>query len=120
MAALLFPILILVLFWAFVLRPQQRRQREHAEFLDGLGVGDDVVTLAGMFGTITELSDKTVRLRIAPEVIVTVARAAIGHRQEDLPGLDPAHVDVRDDRSVDAPADAERPLDSGSTGPDHQ
>lgn len=72
---------MLALTWAFVIVPQQRRVKAHQAFVAGLLVGDDVVTTAGVYGTITDLSDERARLEIAPGVEITIARAAIGRPQ---------------------------------------
>lgn len=74
-------IAMLALAWAFLVLPQQRRVKAHREFAASLAVGDEVVTSAGVYGTVTALEDDVVRLRIAPEVEVTIARLAIGRHQ---------------------------------------
>ena len=86
---LLVPIAILAVMWAALLRPQQRRVREHREFVASLQVGDDVVTTAGVFGTVTALDDDRARLLVAPGVELTIARLAIG-RPQPAPTTDAA------------------------------
>lgn len=79
--ALLLPLVVLALMWVFLILPQQRRVRAHRAFVEGLAVGDEVVTTAGVYGTVTALEDDTARLRIAPDVEITIARMAIGRPQ---------------------------------------
>jgi preprotein translocase subunit YajC len=74
-----FIIIIAFGFLYFVLvRPQKRRQVEQRRMLNELQVGDEVVTAGGIYGEITAVDDEDVRLRIAPELEVRVARRAIG------------------------------------------
>lgn len=78
---LLVPLVILGAMWLALVRPQQRRVREHREFVAGVAVGDDVVTSSGIYGTVTALDDERARVRIAPDVEVTIARLAISRPQ---------------------------------------
>lgn len=82
MVSFLVLLVMLALTWAFVIVPQQRRVKAHEAYVAGLLVGDRVITTAGVYGTITELSDDRVRLEIAPDVVITIARAAIGRPQD--------------------------------------
>ena len=76
-------ILILVLMWALMIRPQQRRAREHQAVVASMRVGDEVMTSAGMFGTVAALDDESVSLEIARGVVVRVLKAAIVRRLTD-------------------------------------
>lgn len=78
---LLVPLALLALMWVVLILPQQRRVRRHRAFVDALSIGDEVVTTSGMYGTVTELDGEQARLRIAPDVEITVARLAIGRPQ---------------------------------------
>jgi preprotein translocase subunit YajC len=92
---LLVPLAILGLMWALLVRPQQRRVREHRDFVAGVQVGDDVITTAGLFGTITALDDDRARLVVAPGVELTIARQAIGRPQPSVaaPAVEPPTSD---------------------------
>ena len=73
-----FPLIILVvLFYALVLRPAQRRQRQAAQVSSSLEVGAEVLTTAGMMATIHAVTDSHVELEIAPGVIVRFVRGAV-------------------------------------------
>ena len=90
MPALLLTIILIPIFWALIIRPQQRRQRAHADVVDALVVGDRVEAFSGIHGTITEVHPTTVRLEIAPGVVLTMARLAVstvlGEEDEDDEG----------------------------------
>jgi len=75
-----FIIIIAFFFLYFVLvRPQRRRQVEQQRMLNEIQVGDEVVTAGGIYGEITAIEDdEDVRVRIAPDLEVRVARRAIG------------------------------------------
>ena len=74
----LLPLVILfVVFWFLLLRPQMKRAKEHRELLGKLQKGDEVVTSGGMAGRIEDLSDSFVTVEIADKVSVKVQRGAI-------------------------------------------
>ncbi|HVH52236.1 MAG TPA: preprotein translocase subunit YajC [Gaiellaceae bacterium] len=74
--------LLIVIAFAFLyfvlIRPQKKRQVAAQRLLSSLAVDDEVVTSGGIYGTITELGDDDVKVRIAPQIEVRVARRAIG------------------------------------------
>ena len=70
-------ILIFVIFYFLLIRPQQKKAKEHQQFLTALKVGDEVVSSGGLQGTITGLSDIVVTLEIADKVRVKIARPYI-------------------------------------------
>src|SRR6266705_7055925 len=70
--------LVLAIFYFIILMPMKRKQQKVQEFLDGLKVGDKVITTGGIHGQVTRLGDISVQLQIADKVRVEVARAAIG------------------------------------------
>ena len=74
-------ILIFVVFWFLLIRPQQRRQREHQEMVSHLKKGDRVITNGGIYGTVIGVADKTIALRIADNVKVELAKNAIASLQ---------------------------------------
>ena len=88
LAALLPFLAIAVIFWLLAIRPQQRRAREVQAMQQALGVGDDVMLTSGVYGTLTEIDEETVRVEIAPGVTIKVARGAVG-RRIDEPGERP-------------------------------
>lgn len=70
-------VLIFLVFWFLLIRPQQKKAKEHQAFLQGLKKGDNVVTNGGLYGKITNLTDRVVTLEIADNVRVKVARSHI-------------------------------------------
>ncbi len=77
-AGLLPLVLIALLFWLLIIRPASRRQKDQARMQSALNLGDRVMLTSGIYGTVTDLADDRLEVEIAPGVVVTVARAAIG------------------------------------------
>lgn len=75
--SLLFPIGLVAILYFFMIRPQVKRQKEHRALVNALQKGDEVQSMGGLMGKITEVSDNFVKLEIADNVVVTVRRASI-------------------------------------------
>ena len=73
--------LVLAIFYFVMILPMRRRQKKVQQFLDGLKVGDRIVTTSGIYGAITKLNDKSVQLQIADKVRIEVSRTAVGGYQ---------------------------------------
>lgn len=65
------------IFYFLLIRPQQKRAKEHKAMLEGLKRGDDVLTSGGMHGKVAGLADDVVTLEVAPNVKVRVQKQAI-------------------------------------------
>ena len=70
-------ILIFVVFYFLLIRPQQKKAKEHQVFLGNLKKGDDVITSGGIHGRITVLTDTVVTLEIADGVRIKITRPSI-------------------------------------------
>jgi preprotein translocase subunit YajC len=73
----LFILVLLALVWFMLIRPQRRRQQEAQRLLESIGVGKEIVTAGGLYGTVTAIEDDEVRLEIADGVEVRVAKRAV-------------------------------------------
>ena len=69
---------IALLFWLLLVRPASRRNKELARMQASLKVGDEVMLTSGIFGTLRETDEDSVRVEIADGVTVKVARGAVG------------------------------------------
>jgi len=74
---LIFMGLLFAVFYFILIRPQQKRQKEHRQLLENLKKGDKVVTTGGIQGTVVSLSDTVVTVEIADKVKVKVGRSYI-------------------------------------------
>ena len=69
--------LIFVLFYFLLIRPQQRRAKQHKQMVAAMKIGDEVATNGGLLGRVTDLDDNRVTLKVASGVNVQVQRHAI-------------------------------------------
>lgn len=74
---LLMLVLFMVVFYFLLIRPQQKRAREHAAMVGAIGTGDEVVTAGGLLGKVTAVGDDFLTLEIANGVEVKVQRQTI-------------------------------------------
>jgi len=77
--------LVIAIFYFIILLPAKRKQQKVEAFLEGLKVGDRVVTTGGIYGQLTKVSEQTVQLQIADKIRIEVARSAIGGLQGQEP-----------------------------------
>jgi preprotein translocase subunit YajC len=70
-------ILMFVLLYFLLLRPQMRRAKEQKQMIASLQKGDEVVTAGGTLGKVTNVSDSYVNVEIAPNVEITVTKPSI-------------------------------------------
>ncbi len=67
-------VLVFIVFYFLVIRPQQKKAKVRQEMIDNLKRNDEVVTTGGLYGRVIELQDRVVTLEIAPKVTVRVDR----------------------------------------------
>jgi preprotein translocase subunit YajC len=80
------PLLLMgVVFYFLLIRPQNQRRRAQTQMQSDVEVGDEIVTTAGIYGTITEIDDDygIVTVEVAPNTDIRMARAAIAQRLVD-------------------------------------
>lgn len=77
MQSLIFLVLIIVVFYFFMIRPQVKKQKEMTNYRSSLKRGDKVLTSGGLYGKINDVKDTTVTLEIADNIIVKVDKTAI-------------------------------------------
>lgn len=102
---LLFLVLIFGAMYFLMIRPQQKRRRESEQMQRSIATGDEVITVAGLYGTVRSVDDDTVTLEVAPGVTNRYARGAIARvvtpraasgPDEESAGDDSASHDVID------------------------
>lgn len=72
------PIVVMIAIFYFLLyRPQKKQQNRRRAMLDNLKKGDQVITIGGIYGTIEELGDKSLKLKIADGVVIEVVRSSV-------------------------------------------
>jgi preprotein translocase subunit YajC len=96
-------LLIVAVFYLLLIRPQQRKARQHQELVKSIGTGDLVVTIGGIHGTVESMDEDTVRIEIAPGTVITMARAAIARRVLDADAPEDEDPTTPDSDSTDTP-----------------
>ena len=75
----LFPIILIVIMYFLMIRPQMKRQKDHRAMLDKLAKGDEVITSGGIAGTVAAIGESFVTVEVANGVQLRVQRAAIAN-----------------------------------------
>lgn len=105
MSALLLPMYIVIflgLIYLVGIRPQQKRRKELESLMSRLSPGDEVVTVSGIYGTVTEIEDgETLLLEVAEDTDIRVAKGSIARIVSDRAG-------------AASPADASAAPDAGT------
>ena len=70
-------ILLIVLMWLLMIRPQQKKAKEEAKFREGLKKGDRVVFSGGIYGKVHSVEEHTIDVEVANGVILTVEKSMI-------------------------------------------
>ena len=74
----LFPFIILfIVFYFLLIRPQSKRANEHKKMVEALAKGDEVLTQGGVYGKIVEVAEEAITVEIADNVQIKVQRAAV-------------------------------------------
>ena len=76
-------IIIFGIIYFLIMRPQQKKQREHQEMLRNLAKGDRVMTLSGIYGTVENLDEKIVLLKVDDKVRIKVSRNSVASLSEE-------------------------------------
>ena len=70
-------VLMFVVLWFLMIRPQMKRAKEHKALVEALTRGDEVVTRGGIAGRVTEVGDSFVQVEIAPNTVIAVQKQAV-------------------------------------------
>jgi preprotein translocase subunit YajC len=98
--ALILPSIFAAVIYFLFIRTQQRQAERHSALVDGLEVGDEFLTSAGIYGTITHLDDDTMSLEVADGIELTMARRAVAEVAVDDDVADDV-ADAADGNGVD-------------------
>ncbi|MDQ3955407.1 MAG: preprotein translocase subunit YajC [Actinomycetota bacterium] len=78
--SLVFLVLLFVLFYFMLIRPQKRRMEQHRRLVESLGLGDEVVTIGGIFGTVDSMGAEELVLEVAPGTKIRTLKSAIARK----------------------------------------
>jgi preprotein translocase subunit YajC len=71
-------IAMFALLWVVFIMPQRKRLQAQRDVISGVEIGDEIVTVGGLIGRVSEAGDEELRLEIAPGTSVRVSRRAVG------------------------------------------
>lgn len=77
MGSILMIVALFVIFYFFMIRPQQKRQKEIRKFRESLGAGSEIVTAGGIFGTIREVRETSFIVEVAKGVTIRVDKGSV-------------------------------------------
>lgn len=80
LANLIFLAFLIVIFYFMLIRPQKRRVEQHRRLISSIGIGDEVVTVGGMYGIVGSMGEDDVELEISPGTTIRVVKSAIARR----------------------------------------
>ncbi|ATX81663.1 protein translocase subunit yajC [Mariprofundus ferrinatatus] len=84
-ASLIPLLLIMVIFYFLLIRPQQKKLKDHRSMVDSLSKGDKVMTGGGVYGKITAVKDDVLKVEIADGVVISVKRDTVAGLAETAP-----------------------------------
>jgi preprotein translocase subunit YajC len=94
-------VLMFVIFYFLLIRPQQKRNKEHKEMITNLKKGDRIITSGGIYGRITGLDEATLTVEIADKVRVKVARGNVSGLAQSAPQQAPPAKKEKNKGSAD-------------------
>jgi len=72
---------VILIMYFLMIRPQQKRQKEHQKMLDSIKKGDKVITTAGMHGTVVDIDGSSYLIQVADNVKITFEKASIASKK---------------------------------------
>jgi preprotein translocase subunit YajC len=109
---LIIVVILFALFWLLLIRPQRRRQAAQNQLIEGVEVGDEIVTAGGLYGHVVGVGDDELLVEIAPGTNVRIARRAVAgvvgpDEEEDEDELEEGAEEEPEAAHEEAPAAAE-------------
>ncbi|MBK8653601.1 MAG: preprotein translocase subunit YajC [Haliscomenobacter sp.] len=77
MVSFMFILAMFLVFWLFIIRPQNKRQKEQKTFMETLQKGAEIVTSSGILGRITKMEDNIITIEVGAKVYLRITRSSI-------------------------------------------
>jgi preprotein translocase subunit YajC len=85
LSSILFLVFLIGIFYLMLIRPQRKRVEAHRKLIESVDVGDEVITIGGMYGRVKAIGDDELELEVSPGTSIRFTKSAIGRRvTEDL------------------------------------
>lgn len=81
-ASIIYIVALFAILYFLMIRPQQKRQKQHNAMINSLNVGDNIVTVGGLLGSVVKIKDTTVIVRVADKVHMEILKNAIAQVTE--------------------------------------
>jgi len=78
---IVFLVLMFAMFYFLIIRPQRKRQQEHQALVSSLKIGDKVITIGGIYGSIESMTDDSIVLKIESGAMIRMSRSSIAFRE---------------------------------------
>lgn len=103
LAGLALPILFIGVLYLLLIRPQQKRAKQHRELVANLDVGTDVVTIGGLHGRVVDLTEEWMDLEVTDDIVLRYQRSALARVVSDDAVIDDVadEIEDEDDESSD-------------------
>lgn len=79
-SSLIFLVILIGLFYFMLIRPQKKRVQQHAQLVSSVDVGDEVITIGGLYGTVRSLDEDEIQLEVAPGTTIRFVKSAISRK----------------------------------------
>lgn len=83
LAGLALPVLFIGVLYLLLIRPQQKRAKEHRQLVSNLQEGSDVVTIGGLHGRVVDLTDDTMDLEVTDDIVLRFQRSSLARVVQD-------------------------------------
>lgn len=98
-SSIIFLVLLVGIFYFMLIRPQKRRVEQHRTLIESLGLGDEIVTIGGIFGTIKNIHDEDMEVEIASGTVIRIVKTAVARQVvedvDEVEGLEEPPADER-------------------------
>ena len=105
-AGLLPMVLMFVVFYLLLIRPQQKQRKERQDMLGALKKGDKVVTIGGIHGTLTDVKEHVIRLKVADNLELKLNREAVGYVVKEAKTKGPKKAEEKETAEKQSPDSA--------------
>jgi preprotein translocase subunit YajC len=98
---LIFLIVMVGIFYLLLIRPQKKRVEQHRQLVENIGMGDQVVTIGGLFGHITDEDDETFEVEIALGTRVRLLKSAVARKVDEADETEGAEDEDEDEEDLE-------------------
>ena len=91
---LVFLALLIGVFYFLLIRPQKRRVEQHRSLIESVQIGDEIITIGGLFGTVRAIGEDQIEIEVSPGTTLKFTKAAIARRVTEDSDTDVAEADT--------------------------